>query len=336
VLSKPDISDQTIIRCAKDCFGVRISEPRFLPSGDVNSAVYRITADKSARYFLKLRRADFDEIAVTVPAYLRSRGILGVMAPIATNSNELWIRAHGFDWMLYPFFEGKNGFEAPLSRAQWIALAETMRKVHSAILRADLARRVPRESYAASNRAIAKALDNEIERLVFADDPPTARLASFWTANRTEIRTVMERAEQLAQQMQDRSMESVLCHSDLHAGNVLLSADDKLAIVDWDNPILAPKERDLMFIGGGTGGIWNDPCEKEWFYAGYGPTEIDLVAISYYRYERIVADFAAYGEHIIGMKGTVEDRESGVRKFMSAFLPNNPIERAHVTYLELP
>jgi len=208
--------------------------------------------------------------------------------------------------------------------------------VHSAVLPADLARRVPRESYAPQNRAIAKRLDSEIERLVFADDPPTAHLAAFWTANRKEIQIVMERAEQLSEQMQNRSLEFVLCHSDLHAGNVLLSADDKLAIVDWDDPILAPKERDLMFIGGGIGGIWNDPHEKEWFYTGYGPTEIDLVSISYYRYERIVADFAAYGEQIFGMKGTVEDRESGVRKFMSAFLPNNPIERAHVSYLELP
>src|SRR6202022_3104592 len=104
-----------------------------------------------------------------------------------------------------------------------------------------------------------------------------------------------------------RAREFVLCHSDLHARNVLLGSDDKLAIVDWDNPILAPKERDLMFIGGGIGGIWNDPREKEWFYTGYGGTRIDLVAISYYRYARIVADFAAYGEQIFRMKGTVED-----------------------------
>jgi spectinomycin phosphotransferase len=318
-----------------DSFGLRISEATFLPSGDVNSAVYRITTDGRAQYLLKLRRADFDEVAVAVPAYLHSSGVLGVMAPIATAANQLWIHSHGFDWMLYPFFEGKSGFEAPLSRAQWIAFGETMRKVHRAILPADLARRVPRESYSPDNRAIAKALDAKVERFLFHDSP-AARLAAFWRSNRTEIRTVVERSEQLAQQMQQRAMEFVLCHSDLHAGNVLLGADDRLAIVDWDNPIMAPKERDLMFVGGGIGGIWNDPREKEWFYTGYGLVELDSVAIAFYRYERIVADFAAYGEQIVGMKGTVEDRESGVRKFMSGFLPNNPIERAHRSYSDLP
>ena len=330
------ISDDTIVACVMDSFGLRITEATFLPSGDVNSAVYRIAADDRARYLLKLRRADFDEVAAAVPAYLHSRGILGVMAPIATKTNQLSIHAHGFDWMLYSFFEEKNGFEVPLSPAQWIALGETMRKVHTTILPPDLARRVPRESYSAHNRAIVKALDNEIERRLLLDDPPTTHLAAFWKANRTTIQTVVERAEQLAQQTQDRAMEFVICHSDLHARNVLLGANDKLAIVDWDNPILAPKERDLMFIGGGIGGIWNDPREKEWFYTGYGPAEIDLVAISYYRYERIVADFAEYGERIFGTKETEEDRESGVEKFMSGFLSNNVIEIAHKSYLELP
>ena len=318
-----------------DSFGLRISEATFQPSGDVNSAVYRITTDGRARYLLKLRRADFDEVAVAVPAYLHSRGVLGVMAPIATTSNELWIRTHGFNWMLYPFFDGKSGFEAPLSPAQWIALGETMRKVHTAILPADLARHVPRESYSPHNRATVKALDTQVERFLF-DDPPSAQLASFWTTNRTEIRTVVERAEQLAQQMRDRATEFVLCHSDLHAGNVLLGADDKLAIVDWDNPILATKERDLMFVGGGIGGTWNDPREREWFYTGYGPAEIDSVAIAFHRYERIVADFADYGAQIFGMKGNAEDRDSGVRKFMSGFLPNNVIEIAHKSYSDLP
>jgi spectinomycin phosphotransferase len=40
-----------------------------------------------------------------------------------------------------------------------------------------------------------------------------------------------------------------------HAGNVVVGADNELTIVDWDEPILAPKERDLMFIGGGVDGI---------------------------------------------------------------------------------
>jgi spectinomycin phosphotransferase len=164
----------------------------------------------------------------------------------------------------------------------------------------------------------------------------SAQLAAFWTNNRADIQAVVERAEQLAQHMRRRTAPFVLCHSDLHAGNVLLGAKDTLSIVDWDNPVHAPKERDLMFVGGGVGGTWNDPRESEWFFAGYGPAEIDSVAIAFYRYERIVADIAAYGERIFGSTESANDREASLRKLMDAFVPNNVVDIARKSYSKLP
>jgi len=335
VLTKPDISDAVVLSVL-NAFGLTIAETTFRPSGDANSAVFSVIADDGTRFFLKLRCGDFDEIAVTVPAHLRSRGVLRVMAPIATTTNQLWICAHGFDWMLYPFFDGKNGFESPLSRAQWIALGETMRLVHTAVLPPELARRVPNESYSPRNRAIVRALDTQIETRRF-DDPIAAELVAFWESHRDEIRAVLERAGQLAHQLRERALVFVLCHSDLHAGNVLLGADNKLAIVDWDNPILAPKERDLMFVGGGVGGAWNDPRESEWFFSGYGPAQIDSVALAYYRYERIVVDIAEYGERIFDVKRSDRDRQLNLQKLTSQlFLPNNVVDIAHRSYSALP
>jgi spectinomycin phosphotransferase len=334
VLTKPDISDDAVVSVLSG-FGLRHSEASFLPSGDANSAVYRVTTDDRARYVLKSRCGDFDEIAATVPAYLHSRGFLRVMAPIRTAANELWIRAHGFDWMLYPFFDGKNAFESPLSRAQWIALGETIQEVHTIILPSKLARRVPRESYSPRNRTIVKALDSQLDRRSF-DDPAGAQLAAFCMSHRGEVQAVVERAEELAQKMHQQAASFVLCHSDLHAGNVLVGADGQLTIVDWDNPVLAAKERDLMLVGGGVGGSWNDSREREWFFAGYRPAEIDSLAIAFYRYERIVVDIAEYGQRIFDGKGTPRDRQSDLRKLMSAFAPNNVIDIAHRSYLNLP
>jgi spectinomycin phosphotransferase len=100
--------------------------------------------------------------------------------------------------------------------------------------------------------------------------------------------------------------------------------------VDWDEPILAPKERDLLFIGGGVGGIWNTEEEARWFYQGYGPTEIDLLALSYYRYERIVVDIAEDAEQIFGMQGSVEEQQKALGR-INQFLPNNVVDIAHQT-----
>lgn len=335
MLTEPDITDEAIVTCATESFVLRISNATFLPIGaDVNSAVYRLTTHDGARYLLKLRRGNFDEIAVRVPAYLHARGISRVMAPLATPTKELWASAHGFAWVLYPFFEGKTGFEVSLSATQWIALGETIRAVQSESLPAELLSRLPRESYSTRDRTIVKRLDAELEQRSF-DDSVAVRFADFWTAKRDDIRTIAGRAEQLASEMEQRHAELVLCHSDLHARNVLLRGEDELVIIDWDEPILAPKERDLMFVGGGVGGIWNDPREAGRFYKGYGPAEIDAVALAYYRYERIVADLAAYGERLFGTHGSAEDLELSLRKVMDAFSPNNVIEIAHRTYAAL-
>jgi len=334
VLTEPNLANEIFVNALK-CFGLRVAEATFRPSGDANTAVYRVTTGDRAQYFLKVRCGDFDEIAATVPAYLHSRGFSRIMAPIPTTSNQLWVHADGFDWMLYPFFEGKNAFESPLSWAQWIALGEVMREVHTAILPPQLARRVPRESYSPRYRAIVKALDSQVELRSF-DDPLAAELAAFWTSKRGDIRAVLERAEQLAQPMHQQGASFVLCHSDLHAGNVLVGADDQLTIVDWDNPILAPKERDLMFVGAGVGGSWNESREREWFFTGYGPAEIDSLAIAFYRYERIVVDIAEYGRRIFDVQGTPREQQSDLQKLMSAFVPNNVIDMAHQSYRNLP
>ena len=327
MVTRPDLSDDTLRGVLADYYGLRMSAATFVPSGDTNSAVFSVTDRSGARYFLKLRSDNFDDAAVAVAAFLHSRGIVAVMASIASVANQFSLRAHDFDWMLYPHFEGSNGFELPLSRGHWIALGAAMREVHQASPPAELARRVPREEYSPRYRAIVKALDDEVDQRRF-DDPSAAGLAAVWKAHRADIRLMVEHAEHLADTIRNRSHPFVLCHTDLHAGNVLVGLNNSLAIIDWDNPILAPKERDLMFIGAGVGGIWIDAREAEWFFAGYGATHIDPDALAYYRCERVVTDFAEYGEFIMHGKGGAEDRAEGLRKFISAFAPNNPFDMA--------
>ena len=116
MLTPPGLSATTIIGCLHDHYGLRISQVIFLPIGaDANSAVYRVDADDGTPYFLKLRRGNFDEVTVAVPAFLHAQSIHQVMAPIATTTDQMRVHSHGFDWILYSFFEGQNGYEVALS-----------------------------------------------------------------------------------------------------------------------------------------------------------------------------------------------------------------------------
>jgi spectinomycin phosphotransferase len=103
---------------------------------------------------------------------------------------------------------------------------------------------------------------------------------------------------------------------------------DEIYIVGWDEPIMAPKERDLMFIGGGVGNVWNNVDEVTLFYKGYGKTEINSTVLAYYRHERIVEDIAIYGRELLLTTTRGQDRAEIYRQFISMFEPRGVVDIA--------
>jgi spectinomycin phosphotransferase len=94
---------------------------------------------------------------------------------------------------------------------------------------------------------------------------------------------------------------------------------------------MAPKECDLMFIGGGVGNIWNNPLEKQLFYKGYGKTKIDTTALAYYRHERIVEDIAIYSQELLLTTAGGENRLEMYRHFIAMFEPQGVLDIAFET-----
>ena len=91
---------------------------------------------------------------------------------------------------------------------------------------------------------------------------------------------------------------------------------------------MAPKERDLMFIGGGVGNVWNLPQEEALFYEGYGKTEINRAALAYYRHERIVEDIAVYGESIFFTESSDDLKLENYQHLKSIFEARGVVEIA--------
>lgn len=329
MLEKPDLQDQRIISRLQDSFGLLVNHLTFLPLGaDFNTAVYRAVAEDGTAYFLKLRKGDFDEITVAVPLFLKDQGLQSIIAPLETRAKQCWASLDAYRMILYPFIEGKNGYEVALSNRQWLDFGAALKRIHTAQVPPALTRLIPRETYSQQWREMVKTFQAQIEETAF-DDPTAVKLASFMRARRGEINQLVTHAETLSLVLQARSLEMVLCHSDIHAGNLLLGANDALYIVDWDNPIFAPKERDLMLIGGCN--VWNSPREEALFYQGYGQSNIDRMALAYYRLERIIQDIAAYCQQLLLSDEGGEDREQGFMYFISNFLPNHEIEIAFKT-----
>jgi spectinomycin phosphotransferase len=309
-----------------------ITEVAFLPLGaDVDTAVYRVVADDTTPYFLKLRRGLLPEVTVTIPHWLAAAGMPHLIAPLATQpTGALWTQLASFTVILYPFVTSRSGWEVEWSQHQWIEFGVGLQALHTSVVPSELMCTIPHETYTPAWRDRVTAILRQGADHVI-DDPVAAHLARLLQTKHATIHHLVARAEQLASLLVHRPLECCLCHGDIHAGNVLVDTTNRLYLVDWDTLIMAPKERDLMCIGGGIGGRWNRDHEVGWFYQGYGQATINLTALTYYRYERIVQDIAVTCEQLLGTSEGGDDRVAMLDQFASQFEPNNVVDMAYAT-----
>jgi spectinomycin phosphotransferase len=328
MLEKPVILDEQIAAGLRAEYGLDAREVTFLPLGaDQHTAVYRITT-REKEYFFKLRSGGFEAATVTLPRYLYDLGIPGIIPPLPTASGSLWGSLQDFKTILFPFITGRNGYEARLSDCHWLALGQTLKGIHAAAVPPALGGQIARETYAPGCRETVQTFLTRVERETFSESV-AAQTAALLREQRPVIEMLLLRANRLALTLAGHEAELVLCHADLHAGNLLIGTDGRLYLVDWDTLMLAPRERDLMYIGAGLLGDWYTPAEEvARFYPAYGAARVSQGAIAYYRYERILQDIAAFCEQLLLSDAGGDDRAQSLTYLESNFQPRGTIEIA--------
>lgn len=327
MLERPaDISDDDLIACLHADFALTPTAIAFLPLGaDHNTAVYRASVDQTD-YFVKLRLGDFDAHSVILPHRLHEQGISAIIAPIPTRSGALWADLKASRVMVYPLIVGVNGYQQPLSAAQWADLGRALRLIHTAVIPPESADRLRRETFAPDWRRKVETYQRLAEGGTFID-AVAADLAALLRARRAEIDALIAYADDRAAVERQRQHPHVLCHADIHVGNVLITPDERLYVIDWDTVILAPKERDLMFPGAGIDGALapQAAAQVDWFFAGYGPCALDRDLLAYYRCERVIQDIAAYCDQIMPSTDGGADRVVGLGQLQSQFAPGSVV-----------
>jgi spectinomycin phosphotransferase len=322
------LNEQQINHYLKDHYGIHVIKLTPLQLGaDINACVFKATTEGKYSYFVKIKHGHHDEINLALVELLVKAGIQPIIAPIKTKLHRSMVSIEGFHLIVYPFIEGKDGFSHPLSDKQWITLGKALRQIHELDIPPAIESRLRKEKYSPKFQLIVRSFYNSFNKPLFKDEIAD-KLFAFMKQEQKTILHLVETAEILAQKIQSSHPKFILCHTDIHAGNVFIDDDETTYIVDWDEPMMAPKERDLMFIGGGVGNVWNQPHEKALFYQGYGQTEIDRNILAYYRHERIVEDIAIYAQELLLSPAGGENRQILFQHFMSMFPPRGVVEIA--------
>jgi spectinomycin phosphotransferase len=330
----PGLDAIGLAACLKAQYSLDVATIAFLPIGyDLNAAVYEVVASDGTAYFLKVRFGPVHEPGLLVPRALIDRGVPNVLAPLRTRSSNLWASLDGYDdycVVLYPFIQSQNAMEAGLSDDQWRAFGSTLRAVHDSGLEAKFRERLRVEDFALPSAALVRQILDLVHNSDVAG-AAAARFAAFLQDHAARIRDMLARAEDLGRSLQMRSppFELILCHADIHAANIIAGDDGRIHLVDWDGPLIAPRERDLLFVVGSRIARPVEPREEDLFFAGYGPVTIDPTALAYYRYERIVEDIGEIGKSVFLDPGLGEEmRADEADLAMSFFAAGADIDHA--------
>jgi spectinomycin phosphotransferase len=328
LIKKPNISDEKVISALQEHYSISAIGVEFLPLGlDSSAWAYRVEAE-NAIYFLKLRKEIPNPVGILIPRFLKEQGIRQVMAPLSTKDGEAWASVDGFFFIPYPFITGERVMDIGMSDAHWIEFGFALKQLHSTQPTPELLHQIKRETFVPNQLDYAKRLHGQIKAHNY-DDPFQKELAAFWLEHYGMISTILERTEALSKRIQETELEFVLCHADIHTANLLLSDDDKIYIVDWDETILAPKERDMLFV---IGSIFNDTSDGQWeqlFFEGYGKTNVDPLALAYYRYDWCVEDMGEFAQDVFGRENIgAETKLNSIRWFTSLFAQGNSVDIA--------
>lgn len=328
MLTRPDLADEIIIERLQSNYGINTHALTFLPVGnDARAWSFRVESGAGAN-FLKLRKGAVNRAALAIPHFLNSCGIDSVIAPLPTRSGQLFASADDFSLILFPFVHGASRWGMSLTSAQWREWGAIMRSIHSAPIPPALVADVPQEVFA------VKWLD-KIERVVRVlaqgeyEGEVAAAVAQVWRENAAIIELCRGRYRSLGAQLARAAPENVICHADIHPANIIVDAAGEIHIVDWDEALLAPKERDLMFfIDDGRA-----PATTDAFLSGYGDTSADLLALAYYKYDWVIQELGDYGERVfLATDLTADDLALAGREFARLFTPDDVVDRAQRAY----
>jgi spectinomycin phosphotransferase len=325
----PRIAEEDLRACLRDQYGLNPTALTNLPLGhDYDAGIYRVGDEGASDYCLKVTSRPLYEPRCLVPRYLNDRGIASVVAPLPSRSGALWTRLSESTVMLYPWISGESSLTG-MTDEQWKQLGSTFQQIHQVVPPADGFPSLRKETFDPTGYFQGVQAFETQHSSAPARGAWQQTLRSAWTAHRSTIQTVVSSLEKLAAVLQSQTFRCVICHGDLHARNLIRDRAGRVFVVDWDEVILAPKERDFIFVR---------PPHADAFFEGYGPTDIEWSALAYFLWERVVQDLIECTRNVCFRDDwTEETRAEAVRSLDVILAEDNcHILAAHQASSHLP
>ncbi len=318
----PGIAEEQLRACFQERYDLYPVTLEFLPLGlDYDAGVYRVVSEQGTAYLLKVTSRPLYEPRCLVPRYLNDQGITSVVAPIPTRSGALWTLLEDWTVIVYPFIDGDTSLTG-MTNEQWKEVGTIFRQIHQVRLQPSGFESLRKETFDPTGYT-RWVHDFETQHLHsrHGGSKSSRALLADWRTHQSTIHTAVDSLEKLAEVLQSRTLPYVISHADLHPANLLRDQHGHVFVIDWDEVMLAPKERDFIFVREPQAGA---------FFQGYGQREIDWVALTYYLWERVVQDLIVDARDVCFRDDWAEEtRADAARLFHKLFTDGSVINAAY-------
>ena len=291
----------------------------FLPRGlDFKAGVYRVVAEQDVPYLLKVTSRPLYEPGFLVPRYLKDQGITSVVAPIPTKSYTLWTKLEDWTIIVYPFVDGDTSWTG-MTNEQWKEVGNIFKRIHNIRLKPEGFSSLRKETFDPTEYVRwIRVFESQHLHVRQGESETEHALRDSWVEHQTTIHTAVSFLEKLAEVLRSQTFQQVICHADLHQAN-LIRDNANVFVIDWDEVMLAPKERDFIFI--------REP-QADAFWEGYGNREFNWLILSYYLWERVVQDVIVNAQDVCFRDDLGEETKADIAKLFQDYMMDGENEVA--------
>ncbi len=315
---EPSIDRARLVETVCDVYGLPVARLAFVPVGYA-AACYTLhcAGEAGTSYILKLwpdtsagrAGAVRRDISLALTRALYDRGLYPrVPYPIPTRDGALWASVAGTPFAVFPFLAGQA---LPLDLSEWPLslrdeLARTLATIHRATpMLADAL--PPREDFDVPFEAQLWRGLEVVERIGPRERPGLRALREMALPRQADILAQLARLQRLQATVRPLSGPFVLCHTDIGADNLLVDADSRFGVLDWDDATVAPPEHDLQCAIGADFGRFLAVYTEA---GGSHPWHLDHFA--FYLLRRYLGDMTARLLRILEENTTVEQDEDAL------------------------
>ena len=324
---EPDTDREALTRRLHQQYNIDIENLTLVHKGFVGYC-YIVDCANSDRYFLKLYddsrlgRINASRLDFYLPLTwnLHHKGILpNVPYPIKTRNGHLKTDFEGQPLVLFNFIDGKMvGWEDPLPDHILMKLASMVGIFHRSTPEIGIEFDYVEDFGIPFEDDMINGL-NALENTTSRDSWGKQELRKLLLPRRDEILGYLDRLKELQKVARIIEKDKVLCHTDLHGGNLIINDQGDLYILDWEGAMIAPPEHDLFFCA------WEDRFVDLFlpnYQREFGPAELDSNVFGFYYYRRNLEDLTDWIVRILyenvddeqdrnDLDGIVEDCVSG-------------------------